>query len=59
MEEIKTIEEALDYIRRYLNISVTDVSKDKWHLLDEDIDFNLSSDRELIEYANEQKEAEE
>jgi len=61
MEKIKTTEEAIDYIERVLNIALYDCSKFKWNLIDEsnDINFKLKDDKELIEYANEQKEAEE
>jgi len=53
------LKDAKDYVQRVLNISLTDVSGNKWNLKDEDVDFNLSTDKELIEYAEEQKEANE
>lgn len=56
-KEITDVKQAIKYIEKKVNISVTDVSDLKYHLYDEDLNFYLCSDKELIDYANEQKEA--
>lgn len=53
------LQEAIHYIENNLNIEVVDVSNVKWSLTDEEMNFTLNSDKDLIEYAEEQKEAEE
>ena len=52
------LQEAIHYIEHNLNTEVEDVSNVKWSLTDEDMNFTLNSDKDLIEYAEEQKEAE-
>lgn len=61
MAGLITKEEAIDYIENTLKMEVTDLSKFKYRIEDKpyEVDFCLRDDKELIDYANEQKEANE
>ena len=50
MNKITNVKEAIDYIENTVNLSVKDISNLKYHLWDEDMNFFLSSDKELIDY---------
>lgn len=55
--EITSVEEALKFLKRDVGLSITDLRKYSWRIYDEDVDFCIGTDDELINYANEQKEA--
>lgn len=55
-----TLKQAKTYIENIVEMEVTDVSKSKWMLKDhneEDFMWLIQTDEELIDYAEEQKEA--
>jgi len=55
--EIKTIEEAIKYLEEKAGINVMERNKAKWDVWDDDFDDVINTDEDLIDYANEQKEA--
>ena len=54
--KIKTTSEAIEFLQKKANINVEEVNA-KWIIWDDDIDNLLKDDEDLIDYANEQKEA--
>lgn len=57
MRKITDINEAIKYLREMVNVNVEDISDLKYNIWDEDMNFYCDSDKTLIDYANEQKEA--
>ena len=57
MEQITNVKDAITFLETDAQIDVEDISGFKWGLSDNDMNFSLRTDKELIEYANEQKEA--
>ena len=56
MAEMKTVKRAIEFLTKKANSSV-DVLHYKYRVFDEDFSVFLKTDKELINYANEQKEA--
>lgn len=55
--EIKTVKEAIRFLEKDMAFTVQDITKLKWAISDVDVLNTFETDEELIEYANEQKEA--
>jgi len=56
MDEIKTVDEAIRFLSEKVNIS-TEIVDYKYRVFDEDFNCPVRTDKDLIDYANEQKEA--
>ena len=56
MREIKTVEEAIKFVSDKAGIS-TEIVDYKYRVFYEDFNSPIRTDKELIDYANEQKEA--
>lgn len=57
---IKTTQEAVEYLEKHVVDYVSDISGAKWQIVvneTEGVMFCTDTDEELIEYANEQKDA--
>ena len=55
-EEIKTINQAVEFLET-IGIDVDDVSHYKYKVYDNDFSDFVETDKDLIDYANEQQEA--
>ena len=56
LEKIKDVDEAIKFLFEKANINV-EVVNYKYRVYDNDFDSPIKDDKELIDYANEQKEA--
>ena len=56
MTEIKTVDEAIRFLSEKVGIS-TEIVRYKYRVSDMDFDCPIRTDKDLIDYANEQKEA--
>lgn len=52
---IKTVEEAIKFLEEKVGTHTQDLRKVSWRVYDEDFSCNFNTDKELIDYANEQK----
>jgi len=57
MNKITNVTEAIIFLEKEVGISVEEVPNYKYRIFDKDIDNYIKDDEDLIEYANEQKEA--
>lgn len=57
MIKIENVEDALKFLRETGNFNVHDISKFKYWVKDEDVNFMLENDKELTDYACEQRNA--
>jgi len=58
MKEIKTIEKAIKLLTERRGFKIEDLREAKYRIYDEDISFIVETDKELINYANEQRQEE-
>jgi hypothetical protein len=58
MKKLKTVEEAVEFLEKKAGINVAVNHKFyKYNIWDLDINEQIETDKDLIDYANEQKEA--
>lgn len=55
--KIKSVNEAIKYLKEIAGIRVVNIKVYKYKVLDEDFECYMRTNKELIDYANEQKEA--
>ena len=56
MKKIKTIDEAIEFLEKVRRTYVEDLREVSFRIYDENFSFYVKSVKELIDYANEQKE---